>query len=50
MEDTATVQVDGNKIILKDLFGKAAKVEAKIYQIDLVAHKVILMNFWRNTG
>ena len=44
MEDTTTVQVDGKTVIMKDLFGRAAKVEAKIQLIDLVANKVILMN------
>jgi len=44
MEDTANVQVEGNTVILKDLFGKTFKIEATIQQIDLVSHKVILVN------
>lgn len=44
MEDTANVQVEGNTVILKDLFGRTSNVEATIQQIDLVSHKVILVN------
>lgn len=44
LEDTANIQVEGNTVILKDLFGKTSKIEATIQQIDLVSHKVILVN------
>ncbi|MFX0200895.1 MAG: CooT family nickel-binding protein, partial [Candidatus Hodarchaeota archaeon] len=36
LEDTANIQVKGNTVILKDLFGKTSIIEAKIQQIDLV--------------
>ncbi|MFX0203283.1 MAG: CooT family nickel-binding protein [Candidatus Hodarchaeota archaeon] len=44
LEDTANIQVEGNTVILKDLFGKTSMIEATIQQIDLVSHKVILVN------
>ena len=42
MEDTANIQVDGNTVILNNLFGASAKIEAHVQQIDLMSHKVIL--------
>lgn len=42
MEDTAKIQVDGNMIILKTIFGESTKIEAHVQQVDLMTHKVIL--------
>lgn len=42
LEDVALVEVDGDRVELKSLFGEPLSIRAQIKEINLVKHKIIL--------
>ncbi|RJQ31342.1 MAG: CooT family nickel-binding protein [Actinobacteria bacterium] len=42
MENCVLIKPDGNKLLLVDLFGAQKFVEAKIKEVQLLDHKVVL--------
>ena len=42
LEDVALVEVDGDRVELKSLFGEPLSIRARIKEINLVKHKIIL--------
>jgi len=42
LEEVASVIVDDGKLQLKTLFGEQREVEARIKEIDLLAHNILL--------
>ncbi len=42
MEDVVRVVVEGEKVKLWDILGSSKELKAKISEIDLVGHKIIL--------
>ena len=42
MEQVASVDIHDDKLLLKTLFGEQKEVAAKIKQIDLMTHNIIL--------
>ena len=43
-EEVASVEVKGNQVLLKNLFGEEKKVEASIKKIDFLTHDIVLGN------
>ena len=43
-EEVASVEVKGNKILLKTLFGEKKEVEASIKNIDFLTHNIVMEN------
>jgi len=44
MEEVASLKFEGEKLLLKTLFGKEKKIEANIRQIDFMTHNIFLEN------
>lgn len=44
LEDVASVSIEGEKILLKTLFGEHKEIEANIRQIDFLANSIFLEN------
>ncbi len=42
MEDVIRLVVDGEKVKILDILGNSKEVAAKIVEVDLVAHKIVL--------
>lgn len=42
MEDVVKLVVDGEKVKILDILGNSKEVAAKIVEVDLVAHKIVL--------
>ncbi len=42
MEDVVRIVVEGEKVKLWDILGSSKELKAKISEIDLVGHKIIL--------
>ncbi|MDI9645897.1 MAG: CooT family nickel-binding protein [Archaeoglobales archaeon] len=42
MEDVIKLFVDGEKVKILDILGNSKEVVAKIVEVDLVAHKIVL--------
>ena len=42
LEDVVSIQPEGEKILLRGIFGERELVDAKIKMIDLLHHKIIL--------
>lgn len=42
MEDCISIVPEGDKLILRDILGKSETVEAKILEVGLLDHKVVL--------
>jgi predicted RNA-binding protein len=40
MRDVVTVEVQGKKLMFRDILGNEKKLQAKIKKIDLIQHKV----------
>ena len=43
-EEVASVEVKGNQILLKTLFGEKTEVEASIKKIDFLTHDIVMGN------
>ena len=43
-EEVASVEVKGNQILLKTLFGEKKEIEASIREINFVSNSIILEN------
>ena len=43
-EEVTSVEVKGNQVLLKNLFGEEKKVEASIKKIDFLTHDIVLCN------
>lgn len=41
-EEVATVEVDGDRITMKTLFGEPVSLSARIVEIDLMKHRIVL--------
>ena len=41
-EDVALVHMDGDRVELKSLFGEPLSLHARIVQIDLMKHRIVL--------
>ena len=41
-EDVALVEIDGNRVEMKTLFGEPLSLAARIVEIDLMKHRIIL--------
>ena len=44
MEEVASLKFEGEKLLLKTLFGEEKKIEANIKQIDFMTHSIFLEN------
>ena len=44
MEEIASLEIEGEKLLLKTLFGEQKKIEANIKQIDFLTHSIFLEN------
>ena len=44
MEEITSVSIDGNRLLLKSLFGEQKEVQASIKEIDFTTHTIILAN------
>lgn len=42
MENVITVQPDGDKLLLTDLFGEQKIITAQVEKVDLTGHEIIL--------
>ena len=42
MEEIASVEIGGDKLVFKTLFGEQKEIEANIRQIDFLSHSLIL--------
>ena len=42
MEEVASVNIEGEKLLLKTLFGGQKEIEANIRQIDFLANSIVL--------
>lgn len=42
MEDVVSVTPEGSKLVLKDILGQSKTIEAKIVEIGLLDHQIIL--------
>jgi predicted RNA-binding protein len=42
MENVVTVQPDGERLLLTDLFGEQKLITATVERIDLLTHEIIL--------
>jgi len=42
MEEIASVEIGGNKLIFKTLFGEQKELEANIREIDFLSHSLVL--------
>ena len=42
LEDVASLEVDGDRVTMKTLFGEPVSLRAHIVEIDLMRHKVLL--------
>lgn len=49
LEEVASVTVDDGKLRLKTLFGEQQEVDARIKEIDLVAHSILLEDAGANS-
>lgn len=44
MEEIASVEIEGDKLLFKTLFGEQKEIEANIRQIDFLSHSLVLEN------
>jgi|TARA_B100000315_G_scaffold255673_1_gene299657 predicted RNA-binding protein len=44
IEEIAFVKVEGEKLLLKTLFGEQKEIEASIVEIDFLSHSILLGN------
>jgi|TARA_B100001971_G_C18238304_1_gene568942 predicted RNA-binding protein len=44
IEEIACVKVEGEKLLLKTLFGEQKEIEASIVEIDFLSHSILLGN------
>ena len=44
MEDVASVGIEGDKLVLKTIFGERREIEADIREIDFTRHSLVLEN------
>ena len=42
MEEVASIEIDGGKLLLRTLFGQQKEIEANIKRVDFMIHNVIL--------
>ena len=42
MEEIASVEIGGDKLLFKTLFGEQKEIEANIRQIDFLSHSLVL--------
>jgi len=42
MENVVTIQPDGERLLLTDLFGEQKLITAEVATIDLLAHEILL--------
>ena len=42
LEDVAFVEVDGDRITMKTLFGEPVSLKAQVEHIDLMKHRIVL--------
>ncbi len=42
MEEVASVNIEGEKLLLRTLFGEQKEIEANIRQIDFLANSIVL--------
>ena len=42
MEEVASVSVEGDRLLLRDLFGEERQVPATIHHIDFMTHTILL--------
>jgi len=50
MENVVTVHPEGDQVLLTDLFGEQRLVTARIEQVDLIGHEIILATREEPTG
>ena len=43
MEEIASVEIGGDKLLFKTLFGEQKEIEANIRQIDFLSHSLVLV-------
>ena len=41
-EDVAIVEIDGDRVAMKTLFGEPVSLSARIKEIDLMKHRIVL--------
>jgi len=44
MEEVVSLEVNGEKLLLRTLFGEQKEIEANISQIDFLTHSIFLEN------
>ena len=44
MEEIASVEIEGDKLLFKTLFGEQKEIEANIKEIDFLSHSLVLEN------
>ena len=44
MEEIASLEIEGEKLLLKTLFGERKEITASIKQIDFMTHSIFLTN------
>jgi predicted RNA-binding protein len=49
LDDVASVTVDDGKLQLKTLFGEQKEIDARIKEIDLMAHTILLQDAGANS-
>ncbi|MBN1653843.1 MAG: CooT family nickel-binding protein [Deltaproteobacteria bacterium] len=44
LDDVASIEPKGDCLVLKGILGKSIEIKAKLLKLDLMAHKVILVD------
>ncbi len=44
MEDVASIEPQGDSLLLRGVLGNPVEVKAKFHKLDLMAHKIILID------
>ena len=44
MEEIASLEIEGEKLLFRTLFGEQKEIEANIRQIDFLTHSILLEN------
>jgi predicted RNA-binding protein len=43
MESVRFLQLDGDRVLLKSIFGEEASIEAALREMDLTSHRIVLV-------
>ena len=42
LEEVASVEVDGDRVVMRPLFGEPLSLHARLREVDLMKHRIIL--------